>query len=53
MRIVTDPEDAANAAWFLGSEQSSFVTGTTLEVCQVLVLDLLKFVRETDRMAVG
>jgi NAD(P)-dependent dehydrogenase (short-subunit alcohol dehydrogenase family) len=32
MRRVTEPEDIANAAWYLGSKQSSFVTGITLEV---------------------
>ncbi|EXJ69754.1 uncharacterized protein A1O5_06825 [Cladophialophora psammophila CBS 110553] len=32
MRRVTEPEDIANAAWFLGSDQSSFITGTTIEV---------------------
>ncbi|KAF2094966.1 oxidoreductase, partial [Rhizodiscina lignyota] len=32
MGRVTEPEDIANAAWYLGSEQSSFVTGTMLEV---------------------
>ncbi|KIX04598.1 uncharacterized protein Z518_05468 [Rhinocladiella mackenziei CBS 650.93] len=32
MGRVTEPVDIANAAWFLGSDQSSFVTGTTIEV---------------------
>ncbi|KAL4863431.1 hypothetical protein BDV12DRAFT_189694 [Aspergillus spectabilis] len=32
MKRVTQPTDIANAAWYLASEQSSFVTGTTLEV---------------------
>ena len=32
MRRVTEPSDVANAAWYLGSDESSFVTGTTLEV---------------------
>ncbi|KAF9890139.1 hypothetical protein FE257_006300 [Aspergillus nanangensis] len=32
MRRVTQPSDIANAVWYLGTDQSSFVTGTTLEV---------------------
>ncbi|OQV07660.1 hypothetical protein CLAIMM_12062 [Cladophialophora immunda] len=32
MGRVTEPEDIANAAWFLGSDQSLFITGTTIEV---------------------
>jgi NAD(P)-dependent dehydrogenase (short-subunit alcohol dehydrogenase family) len=32
MKRVCQPVDIANAAWYLGSEESSFVTGTTLEV---------------------
>lgn len=32
MKRLCQPMDIANAAWYLGSEQSSFVTGTTLEV---------------------
>ena len=32
MKRVTEPDDIANAAWYLGSDQSSFVTGTTIEV---------------------
>lgn len=32
MKRLTRPIDIANAAWFLGSDQSSFVTGTTIEV---------------------
>ncbi|RFU26075.1 hypothetical protein B7463_g10263, partial [Scytalidium lignicola] len=32
MRRITQPSDIANAAWYLASDQSSFVTGTTLEV---------------------
>jgi hypothetical protein len=32
MKRITEPSDIANAAWYLGSEQSAFVTGTTLEV---------------------
>lgn len=29
---VTEPADIANAAWFLASDQSSFMTGSTMEV---------------------
>ncbi|KAJ5456536.1 hypothetical protein N7530_011810 [Penicillium desertorum] len=32
MKRVCQPVDIANASWYLGSEESSFVTGTTLEV---------------------
>jgi 3-oxoacyl-[acyl-carrier protein] reductase len=32
MGRITEPKDIANAAWYLGSDQSSFVTGTMLEV---------------------
>ncbi|KGO50718.1 Short-chain dehydrogenase/reductase SDR [Penicillium expansum] len=32
MKRLCQPVDIANAAWYLGSEQSSFVTGTTLEM---------------------
>ncbi|KAL4891163.1 hypothetical protein BDV59DRAFT_203872 [Aspergillus ambiguus] len=32
MKRITQPSDIANAAWYLGSDESSFVTGTTLEV---------------------
>lgn len=32
MKRVTQPADIANAVWYLASDQSSFVTGTTLEV---------------------
>ncbi|KAI9927797.1 hypothetical protein MW887_002649 [Aspergillus wentii] len=32
MRRVAEPGDIANAAWFLGSEKSGFVTGIVLEV---------------------
>lgn len=32
MGRITDPMDVANAAWYLGSDQSTFVTGTVLEV---------------------
>jgi NAD(P)-dependent dehydrogenase (short-subunit alcohol dehydrogenase family) len=32
MKRVAQPVDIANAAWYLGSDQSSFMTGTTLEV---------------------
>lgn len=32
MKRLARPTDIANAAWFLGSDQSSFVTGTTIEV---------------------
>ncbi|KAH8817069.1 hypothetical protein F5884DRAFT_896764 [Xylogone sp. PMI_703] len=32
MKRIAQPSDIANAAWYLGSDQSSFVTGTTLDV---------------------
>ena len=32
MRRVTEPSDIANAAWFLASDEASFITGTTLAV---------------------
>lgn len=32
MKRLTKPTDIANAAWFLASDQSSFMTGTTLDV---------------------
>ena len=32
MKRITQVTDIANAAWFLASDQSSFMTGTTLEV---------------------
>ncbi|CAI7600039.1 unnamed protein product [Penicillium pancosmium] len=32
MKRVAQPMDIANAVWYLATEQSSFVTGTTLEV---------------------
>ncbi|KAJ5825175.1 hypothetical protein N7474_002313 [Penicillium riverlandense] len=32
MKRVCQPQDIADAAWYLGTDQSSFVTGTTLEV---------------------
>ena len=32
MGRITEPRDIANAAFFLGSDQSSFMTGTTIEV---------------------
>ena len=32
MKRVAQPMDIANAVWYLASDQSSFVTGTTLEV---------------------
>ena len=32
MKRITAPTDIANAAWFLASDQSSFMTGTTIEV---------------------
>lgn len=32
MKRITKPSDIANAAWFLASEESSFMTGTTIEV---------------------
>ncbi|KAK5806136.1 hypothetical protein VI817_000394 [Penicillium citrinum] len=32
MKRVTQPVDIANAVWYLATDQSSFVTGTTLEV---------------------
>ena len=31
---VTDPVDVAHAAWFLASNESSFITGTILEACK-------------------
>ncbi|KAH7112300.1 hypothetical protein B0J13DRAFT_575779 [Dactylonectria estremocensis] len=32
LKRLTKPTDIANAAWFLGSDQGSFLTGTTIEV---------------------
>ncbi|KAH7237975.1 hypothetical protein B0J15DRAFT_406094 [Fusarium solani] len=32
LQRLTKPTDIANAAWFLGSDQGSFLTGTTIEV---------------------
>ncbi|KAK5208301.1 hypothetical protein LTR41_006237 [Exophiala xenobiotica] len=32
MGRVTAPADVANAAWFLASDQSSYITGTTIAV---------------------
>jgi 3-oxoacyl-[acyl-carrier protein] reductase len=32
MKRVAQPIDIANAVWYLATDQSSFVTGTTLEV---------------------
>ena len=32
MRRLCEPLDIANAAWFLASEESSFMTGTIMEV---------------------
>lgn len=32
MKRVAQPMDIANAVWYLATDQSSFVTGTTLEV---------------------
>ncbi|PYH45961.1 NAD(P)-binding protein [Aspergillus saccharolyticus JOP 1030-1] len=32
LKRLTRPEDVSNAAWYLASDQSSFVTGTILEV---------------------
>ncbi|RVX75785.1 hypothetical protein B0A52_00141 [Exophiala mesophila] len=32
MGRVTEPDDIANAAWFLGTDQSSFITGSTIAV---------------------
>lgn len=32
MQRLCEPEDVANAAWFLASEESSFMTGTIMDV---------------------
>lgn len=32
MKRITEPSDVANACWYLGTDQSSFVTGTILSV---------------------
>lgn len=32
IKRVTQPSDIANAAWYLGPDQSPYVTGTILEV---------------------
>lgn len=32
MQRLCEPEDVANAAWFLASDQSSFMTGTIMDV---------------------
>jgi 3-oxoacyl-[acyl-carrier protein] reductase len=38
MGRVTEPADVSNAVWYLASDQSSFVTGTILEVRLTLII---------------
>ena len=38
MGRITEPADVANAAWYLASDASSFVTGILLEVYLTLAL---------------
>lgn len=47
MKRVTEPSDVANAPWFPGSQESSFVTGTTVEVCPE-IWETLLLISPTD-----